>query len=377
MNYAFGVHLRLGLLCVVVSLACVSFALAQSRDNPSPNKPETNAEFPPLPSSLGPIPGFDDEAAWQRSVAKAVDESVERATNAVMPTEKADHLLSAVSLILGQQLEPACTRSLLDLPAADNAHPEESRSLLVRAEKLITQAADALTGEDSQLGEREVAPNNAPTRRLDVLRSFFRAIQAFLADPGDSATASDRRRAASALAPLLEDGDKRIAASARLWQAALRSTEDDPAAALYILEPVLADLAADTLPYSFHARLLRCRLIGDRGSFAEALAFLTLIEDRLDDWFTDAADRDRAIRTVALVKAGVMHKWYSRLSPGDHADERAWCVNEARKIVDHYLSGNAPILRLLPAVPTVDDPAPPEPTKTDTDRDSPDPAEPE
>jgi hypothetical protein len=184
-----------------------------------------------------------------------------------------------------------------------------------------------------------------------MLRAFADSQRAYLSSSAAAETASHRRRAASAIAPLLEDSDKQVASAARMWQAALRASEDDSAPALYILEPALMEPSPGSLPYAFFSRLLRCRLIAARGGSAAALALLTQIEERANDWFTDAQRRADATRTCAFVRLQIVRDWYDRLSPAAESGERAWCVAEAQRIYERHFKSVVTMLRLAPAVP--------------------------
>ncbi|MDO8631187.1 MAG: hypothetical protein Q7R41_11905 [Phycisphaerales bacterium] len=365
-------HGKLPVLLFVASLANVAVSFGQS-DDTARNPAEVEQDFPPLPSvRLSPIPDFADDASYIRSISAHVDEVAARAQQTDDPAGKAELLLAAANLILAQQLEPPSSLALLKLPAEESGG---SATLLTdaldRADRLVADANESIRAIPAR--SEEEPGNPAPDemtrlfRRAEALRAFADSQRAYLSSSDAAETASQRRRAASAIAPLLEDSDKPIASAARMWQAALRALEDDPAPALYILEPALMEPPPATLPYAFFSRLLRCRLIAARGGSAAALALLTQIEERANDWFTDAPRRADATRTCAFVRLQIVRDWYDRLSPATESDERAWCVAEAQRINERHFKSVVTMLRLAPAIPL---PAPPpdaEPTKIDKD----------
>jgi hypothetical protein len=363
-------HGKLPVLLFAASLANAAGSFGQSDD--TARKPaDVQQDFPPLPSvRLSPIPDFADDASYIRSISSHVDEVDARARQTDDPAGKAELLLAAANLILAQQLEPPCTLALLKLAAeASDGSTTLFTDALDRADRLVADANESIRAIPARNEEEPGNPTpddvTRLSRRAEALRAFADSQRAYLSSSAAAETASHRRRAASAIAPLLEDSDKQIASASRMWQAALRALEDDPAPALYILEPALMEPSPGSMPYAFFSRLLRCRLVAARGGSAAALALLTQIEERANDWFTDAQRRADATRTCVFVRLQIVHEWYERLSPAAESEERAWCVAEAQRINERYFKSVVTVLRLAPAIPL---PAPPpdaEPTKTD------------
>jgi len=353
-------------------MAGVAFAFVQTGDS-TPESGIENQRFPDPPSILlSEIKDFADDSSYAKSIADQVEELIEGAGQEADPAQKAGQLLAAANLILARQLEPHCTRALLRIPAADANHSAKSLSeWFIRIDGLIQQATEivaAIPAAGKPNGD-DSAPNESAdlSRKVDTLRAFANGQRAYLMDREDADAVSHKRRAASALAPLLEDSDKRIASAARMWQAALRAEEEDPAAALLILEPALADPLPDAMPYAFFSRLIRARLIAERGGPAAALALLSLIEERANDWFTDSTRRADATRACAYERLRIVREWHDRLSPVNETDERAWCIAETQRVRERYFSSVRTVLRLDPAIPDLAVPPPAEPTKTDAD----------
>ncbi len=363
-------HGKLPVLLFVASLANAAGSFGQS-DDTARKPPEIERDFPPLPSvRLSPIPDFAVDASYIRSISAQGDEVAARAQQTDDPAGKAEWLLAAANLILAQQLEPPCTLALLKLPAEESGASITSLTdALDRADRLMAEANESIRAIPARNEEEPQNPTSDDvtrlSRRAEALRAFADSQRAYLSSSDAAETASHRRRAASAIAPLLEDSDKQIASAARMWQAALRALEDDPAPALYILEPALTEPPPGSLPYAFFSRLLRCRLIAARGGSAAALALLTQIEERANDWFTDAQRRADATRTCAFVRLQIVREWYDRLSPAAESDERAWCVAEAQRINERYFKSVVTVLRLAPAVPLLSPPPDAGPTKID------------
>ncbi len=311
--------------------------------------------------------GFSDEASYAQSVLIRVDGlelAAQRSEGALAKTEM---LLAAANTILATALESACTRRLLQL---DDGQPQDSgdiTALLDRADTLLESSDTSLRelaskgANESGLPEDDGAGGAEElSSKLDTIRAFSQALRAHLpndvgdgADPGADAARS-ARAAASALSPLLEDRDPGVAASARFWQAVLRSTEDDLTPALSILGSATTALPEGSMPYAFFSRLLRCRLLADQGGWAVALTLLMQIEERCNDWFSGDVDRDRALRTCALVRIQILDAWRDRLPSDTAEDERKWCVDRISRLRGERFGGDdTTVLRLSPAVPVL------------------------
>ncbi len=355
-------------------------ARADIRISETSRVPKPAAQLPagtlpdPPQMRLARMPGFDDDAAYMRSIADRASELSALASQADKPAKRIDLLLAAANLILARQLEPACSTALLQIVDEGNVWKEaELRSALDRADTLIEQAFAAMIDEAftaiEELREQEGPPADRLdelTRRIETLRAFASGLRAYLL-PGDGAEAGRvTRRAASRLSPLLEDQSRPVAAAATLWQACLRSRESDPTRALSLLDLALAKPREQALPYAFFARLQRCRIIADRGGSASALALLLQIEERCDDWLTSDADRANAARASQLVQLQILIDWHTRLeSSSEHDAERKWCADRISALREAAFDGDDnTVLRLTPAIPIVarppdlDDPMP-------------------
>jgi len=328
----------------------------------APGTPKTvPATVPPLPDSpqvrLRPMPSFDDDAAYLRSIAARVTELEAQAGEADNPTKQAESALAAANLILAHQLEPTCTRRLLHVDGNVDEHGEaDLRSALGRADGLIERAGAAL----KELHNREDQPADGlqeSTHRLETLVAFAAGLRAFLSPEKGPEAARDTRRAASGLAPLREDRNQPVAAAASLWQACLRSLESDQGPALAVLDLALSDPVPESMPYAFFARLLRCRLLADRGHPAAALALLMQIEERCNEWLTTDTERGDAVRAAQLIRIQIMADWYSRLTGSNAASERKWCAERIQALISEGFGedGNT-VLRLAPAIPIIASP---------------------
>jgi len=115
-----------------------------------PDTPKTApAAVPPLPDSpqvrLRPMPGFEDDVAYLRSIAARATELEAQAGEADNPMKQAESALAAANLILAHQLEPTCTRKLLHINGnVDERGGADLRGALDRADALIERAGSAV-----------------------------------------------------------------------------------------------------------------------------------------------------------------------------------------------------------------------------------------
>ena len=335
---------------------------------------EAPSELPQPAVEPTPLNGFDNDRSYVKAMAGRAADLAHQAEQAADPATRVDLLLRAANVILANELEPACTSKLLHLD--DEQVPviaEEVRAALDRADLLLAKATEGVRAEADASPEPQGNVGNvgkASRNRLKTLEAFARGLRAFLLpEKGDEAGRA-ARQAASGLAALLEDEDPQVAAAAALWHACLRSRDADPLRALALLDLALWDPPPNSLPFSLHARLLRCRLIAAEGGHAAALALLTQIEERCDAWLPDDAARADAIRTAALAQIQILRDWHAQLTDPTDTRERQWCVDRAKRLTDEHF-GTEPrrVLRLSPAVPLLE--APPDQTTRDPETPAP------
>lgn len=321
--------------------------------------PPADLRFPEFPKfTLTPQVSADVDADRAKLWSARKEQWTAAAEKESRPAEKARLLLAAANVILARELEPFCSQKILGLDSGETI--ESSRAYFEAAGQLIAGAREVLSAarpaetlpEDAvqpPVGDPGKGDLDSLVHLADALQSFLDGQRAFLLDGDESGT---RRRAASALAPLLEDPDRKVAAAARLWQALLRGVEPDPAAALQILGSSTAAPASDTWPFGLFARVQRCRLLGVRGAWSSALVQLIQMEDQLESWVPDMADRGSARRLFSLVRLRILKQWQESLAPEQTA-ERAWCAQQAEEIVKSYFSVETTLLRLEPAIPEI------------------------
>jgi len=320
---------------------------------------------------LAPLPGFADDTAFLASVTSRVAGLQQQAGETPDAARKIGFLLTAANLILAEQLEPPCSRKVLQLDQprlGDDAL--FAATALDRANALLIEAETLLRTEQEHSPDENPPPSNQIkelSRNVVTLKAFEQALRAFLVIAADVDPSRAARRAASGLSVIVEDGNPRIAAAAAFWQACLRAMEPDPTPALDILDRAIVDLPTEAPRYGFFSRLLRCRLVAARGGSAAALALLMLVEERAGDWFKVDPDRAEAMRSCAWLRLRILQDWHDRLDATSQAEERDWCRSRIDTLLSEQFSdaSGATIMRLNQAIPIIA--RPPAPTTTQPD----------
>lgn len=323
-------------------------SLLRSDESPGGASP-TDANGLKLPRiQLAPRPHAADDDAFRQTVAAKAAELVGQSENAAEPLARAGFLLSAANHLLAGELEPECTRLLLEL------EPDRAAGVAVetmdRIDGLLSRVGAALDEVSGPRGDDERLA--AAASRLDTLSAFSRALRAVL--DGDRSTEAARRarRSASDLSVLLEDNRPGVVAAATLWQAVLRSREEDVSVALGILDAPLSDPPRQALSHAFYSRLLRTRLLARQGSFAASLALLSQMEDRCEFWFINEREREDAIRTVNWFQLLTLRDWAGKFTGDAGRAGAEWCEEKIQALREEHFKGNsATVFRLGAAIP--------------------------
>ena len=325
---------RFLVLSILVPCGGSGLAVAQA---PTAEKPEHDVPLlPQIPDvRLRLLDGASSESEFLNSVgdraaallAESQGQSDEARVNA---------RLAAANLILARQMAPVCSRSLLAVPNAND--PTRARDALARARTILDDAKALIDAADAGHVEPPVWIRSAEIRH-QTLGSFATAFDAIFMSADRPDRARTLRRAATKLWPLTEDDDPEIAIAARLWQAFLRGYEDDVNPAIETLDLALAKPDEKTRRLAFMSTLLRCRLLARQGGYAVSLALANIIEERCDEWFTTADDRGDALRTTTLIELAVLSDWFEAIEGEGRDDERRWCAQRMRDLIEARLTG--------------------------------------
>ena len=295
--------------------------------------------------------GFADESAYRQAIADEVARLVAQADKANTPGGQVRLRIQAANTILARGLEPACTCKLLGIEDSKLVlQPAAVESWLTQVDELLRVAREACARAPETWEDRA---RLRAEWRIGQLEGFAAGLRAFLLPAPANNTAW--RSAASALSLLREEDDPRVVAAAGLWQAQLRSVEEDKEPAMASLPLALSDPDDATMPYAMFSRLLRCRLIAARGQHAVALSLLAQIEERCEDWFDKDAARQDARRAAILVRTRILAAWADALDTPARSKQRQWCLDRRRSLLEtHFIPGACTVMRLAPAIPMLD-----------------------
>lgn len=322
-----------------VALAWAAAAFASPGADPSASAKIQN---PQLSTAAFPK-DTDSEESYARWLDQRTEAIHHAARSAKSEPEADRYRLAAANWILSNACEPLLSRWLqgLDAPSDRSRLEELSAKVLEILKTLRGRSAPELVESD-----RAAA--------LDFLECYtytFRACWAVEEVDPDQADQARRR-----LSIYLEDNRPDVAASATLWQAALYWRQEKPERALELLPLAVEPLGKNTANFDFFARLLRCRVLAERRSFAAAWSLLTMIEEVNPSAFPTPLARQEALRTIAFAKGKLCERWVAEVDDRQRDALRSWCDEIARDLQKEHFSGDAQLLlRLTMAVPLVVD----------------------
>jgi len=343
--------MSLKITLLIPALCSVALASPTSDIEESPKKNLTLQTLPKVRVPL--IEEFDDQASYRQSITDRLKDLQNRANETKDEELRAKLLLAQANYILAYDVEPACTYKLLQLqdqPELD-IQPQQLQAAFDRADRAIHQATEIINKIPEPDDDHE---NQISMRKsLDILQAFARAQRVYLLQDIEN-TQSEVRRAASGLSALVEMDHPKIASAATFWQSCIRNRESDHKAVLSRLEYALARVQKSTMPYSFFARLLRCRILADQGKYPLSLSLLLQMEEHSREWFFNATQFDHVYRSIALTRIQILRAWHEKLSEKSHTEERQWCLEQIQQLLESRFDSDKPIVvRLWPAIPIV------------------------
>jgi len=370
---------QIGIGCSLLFLATATLASAQ--EAPAPQEPdsqkkqaESSVEQQTTRDTLRvsyPFK-FSSESAYLDWVNERATILEHAADDAPGVPRRIELLLAAANRLLASGTEHAASTRILGLVQDEMPDPKALRAIFDRADKLLESASDLIkqhdeaTSKENDKEDDQKKTTDVPTpadeveqvwrelaTRRDTVQSFGQALKAYLLDAGTDDDAHNKRRAASRLSMLLESDSAAIAASARLWQALLRSKENDASRALSIVGPVTARPRVGAQPYRFYGAILRAQLLAEHRSPTLALAMLMRVEEMVETWFSGQRDRGQALRTSAFARVEILQAWAESLAKEESREEEvAWCQAGILTLQEGWLTGEMPrLLRLAPAIP--------------------------
>lgn len=292
-----------------------------------------------------PEEGGDPSTIGARVIALS-----EQAATTDDPSVKAAYFLAGANLVLAYEIEPHCSQVFFGFPVAEppSTSSEGFTAAMDTADELLRRASEVIRNEGL-----DGRGDPKPLHRLTTLEQFSRALRVACSDVADADAVARARQAAAELSTLLEDPDRAVVSAATFWQAVLRQREDDGARSLAALDLALADPARTGWPFDFFSRLLRCRLLAQRGSHATAIALLLQMEEHASDWAGNERDGAAAVRAVVHEQVRALDDWMGRLPEQTQSAQRAWCVSRIESLSRGLDSGERTVTRLRPAVPVI------------------------
>ncbi|MBI5765304.1 MAG: hypothetical protein HZA51_17470 [Planctomycetes bacterium] len=216
--------------------------------------------------------------------------------------------------------------------ASATSPPERSSEL----HTIVQKAFFHLDAADRLLADVESKNKDADTselrRRSELLRVFGRAFIAL-----NESTDSDESRQSlidvcGELAPYVDDDNKQISESAKLWQVVAYRRAGKPDRALQVARPVLSPPASPMI--GLFIRFERCRALAEKGDYVAAISLAARIAVRAESWFEgeDESKRIAVLDRVKTLQADLYREWSDRLRDEGKAELAAAAAEESRKL---------------------------------------------
>lgn len=227
-----------------------------------------------------------------------------------------------------------------DTPPAKRKHgnsvlsPQQHNSEL---NGIVHRAFSHLDAADRLLDEVESKNKDVDTvelrRRSELLRAFGRAFSA-LCESTDSVESRQRLiDACGELAPYVDDDNKQVSESAKLWQVVAYRRAGKTDRALQVARPVLSP--PSTPPIGLFLRIERCRALAEKGDYVAAISLGARIAARVESWF-EGGDESRQAAVIGMVKAlqaDLYREWAERLRADGNTERAEAAAEESRKAI--------------------------------------------
>ncbi|MCB9856734.1 MAG: hypothetical protein H6818_13725 [Phycisphaerales bacterium] len=270
----------------------------------------------------------------------------DRITTAATPSERQSATISLAECLISR----AAAAGMMAELRGDHSHRAELRRILDEAAELIDADIDKGAGDKAEATDRD----KALSRRLEMLRAFGQVFRAIAADDESDASKEALMSACVELAIYADDPDDRVVAAAKLWQAAAYRRAGRADRTLQMMRPALG--AGIGSAAEFYGRLERCHALADAGQFVAAIALVTKIEGKIDDWMIESSQETRrqARHTARITRAVLYRRWSASLKDSD-LDERAAealrRANEIELLANEDAQGDLPLDSTIDALP--------------------------
>jgi len=284
---------------------------------------------------------IDGPTAYQQYLSRRADELLQAVAQATDPASQTAARLKLAHWQLSKQIEPALSRLILNIDSGSDRNT--IRQIASAAAPQLALARAALNVAIDQSAQRK------------RLREFLAVLQPW--PEVFAAVAGDRHHlvAAQQLDALARSESSAIAQAARFWQAVLYHRAGQHQQALDSLDLALAEPRTEY--YGLFPRLLRCRVLADRGQLTVALALLIRLQDRLDHWF-DPAPAKLTEGAAVLLRLELLDRLAQRLEQAGHHQQAESLRTDSRQLRDQTFPTDriSALLRLSQVLPELQPP---------------------
>ncbi len=169
--------------------------------------------------------------------------------------------------------------------------------------------------------------------RVELLRAFAATFSALASDDGSDAAAARLTDACIGLSAFVDEPRLELVESVKLWQAVAYRRAGRPDRALRLLRPALGRLSFTRVDVL--SRMLRCRILADRGMYPAALSLAQKLGKWTDVWPGDEGKQlaPRAAASLRLLRADIHRRWAQALRDDGQPQRAAAAERRAAEII--------------------------------------------
>lgn len=260
----------------------------------------------------------------QEPEAGRCDALIQAMKDAATPVAKVERGLAAARCVIVHECAVPLSRELNGMAVESHA----LASSVAAGEDCLHAAAEAMQhlpdGFDSD--RRRILQD-----RIDMLRAFADVFVALAARDGSDSASARLTDACVGLAVFVDDPNRGIAESAKLWQAVAYRQAGRADRTLNLLRPAIGSLRSSRV--DFFTRMERCRALVDAGRFVAAQSLAMRLEKRVNVWMVkeDDATRKRAADTLRRFRANSYKQWAIDLRERGKEDRAKAAEDEMRR----------------------------------------------
>lgn len=261
-----------------------------------------------------------------RAGARGCGALIQALRAAVSPVAKVERGLAAARCAIVLECAAPLSRDLNGVAA----EPGAFSSVVATGEDCLHVAVEAMQHLPNGFDENR---RRILQDRIDMLRAFADVFAALAASDGSDRASARLTDACVGLAVFVDDPNRGVAESAKLWQAVAYRRAGRADRTLNLLRPIIGSLRSSRV--DFFTRMERCRALVDAGRFVAAQSLAMRLEKRVNLWLVkeNETTRKRAADSLRRFRAECYKRWAADLRKRGKEDRAKATEDEMRRVL--------------------------------------------